>query len=80
MPKQPRIAIPLDLPDVEVLRTEITPRRALIIGVERTVPTATCQQCGRTIDTFSGYDRPIRLRHLPILGMVVCIEIRHRRG
>ena len=58
----------------------ITPRRAVIIGVERTVPTATCQQCGRTIDTFSGYDRPIRLRHLPILGMVVCIEIRHRRG
>ena len=79
MPKQPRIAIPLDLPDVEVLRTEITPRRALIIGVERTVPTATCHQCGRTIDTFSGYDRPIRVRHLPILGMVVFIEIRPKR-
>lgn len=79
MPKQPSIAIPLDLPDVTVLRTELSPRRELIIGVESTVPTATCHQCGRTIDTFYGYDRPIRLRHLPILGMVVFIEIRPKR-
>ena len=34
MPKQPSIAIPLDLPDVEVLRTEVTSRRELIIGAE----------------------------------------------
>jgi transposase len=79
MPKQPSIAIPLDLPDVTVLRTELTPRRELIIGVESTVATATCHQCGRTIDSFYGYDRPIRLRHLPILGMVVFIEIRPKR-
>jgi len=79
MSKPPGIAIPLDLPDVSVLRTEITPRRELIIGVESTVPTATCHQCGRTIDAFYGYDRPIRLRHLPILGMVVFIEIRPKR-
>jgi len=79
MPKQPSIAIPLDLPDVEVLHTELTPRRELIIGVESTVSTANCHQCGRTIDTFYGYDRPIRLRHLPILGMVVFIEIRPKR-
>lgn len=79
MPKQPSIAIPLDLPDVEVLRTEVTSRRELIIGVESTLPTAICHQCGRTIDTFYGYDRPIRLRHLPILGMVVFIEIRPKR-
>ena len=53
MPNQPSIAIPLDLPDVTVLRTELTPRRELILGVERTVPSATCHQCGRTIETFS---------------------------
>lgn len=79
MSKPPSIAIPLDLPDVTVLRTEITPRRELIIGVESMQPTATCHQCGRTIDSFYGYDRPIRLRHLPILGMVVFIEIRPKR-
>jgi transposase len=79
MPKLPSIAIPLDLPDVEVLRTEMTSRRELVIGVESTVPTTTCHRCGRSIDTFYGYDRPIRLRHLPILGMVVFIEIRPKR-
>lgn len=79
MPKPPSIAIPLDLPDVEVLRTEMTSRRELVIGVESTVPTTTCHRCGRSIDTFYGYDRPIRLRHLPILGMVVFIEIRPKR-
>lgn len=56
-----------------VLRTEVTPQRELIIGVERTLTTATCHRCGRTIDTFYGYDRPIRLRHLSILEMVVFI-------
>ena len=79
MPKRASIAIPLDLPDVEVLRTEVTAQRELIIGVESTLTTATCHRCGRTIDTFYGYDRPIRLRHLPILGMVVFIEIRPKR-
>lgn len=79
MPQPPTIAIPLDLPDVAVLRTEVTPQRQLIIGVESILPTAICHCCGRTIDTFYGYDRPIRLRHLPILGMVVFIEIRPKR-
>jgi len=79
MSKRPTLAIPLDLPAVEVLRTEVTPQRQLIIGVESTLTTTLCHRCGRTIDTFSGYDRPIRLRHLPILGMVVFIEIRPKR-
>lgn len=79
MGKPPTIAIPLDLPDVQVLRTEFTPQRELIIGVESTVPHTTCHQCGRTIDRFYGYDRPIRLRHLPILGTVVYIAIRPKR-
>jgi len=79
MPKRTSIAIPLDLPDIAVLRTEITPRRELVIGVESTLPSATCHRCGQTIDVFYGYDRPLRLRHLPILGMVVYIEIRPKR-
>jgi len=79
MPKPPTLAIPLDLPDVAVLRTEVTPQRQLIIEVESSLPTALCHCCGRTIDPFDGYDRPIRLRHLPILGMVVFIEIRPKR-
>jgi len=79
MPDQPTIPIPLDRPDVRVLRTELTPARELIIEVESTLATATCRRCGKTIDTFYGYDRPLRLRHLPSFGYVVYIQLRPKR-
>jgi transposase len=79
MPEQPTIQIPLDLPDVRVLRTELTPDRELIIEVESTLPSTTCRRCGKTIDTFYGYDRPIQLRHLPSFGLVVYIQLRPKR-
>jgi transposase len=79
MPEYPTIAIPLDLPDVRVLRTTVTTNREVIIAVESTLTTTTCRRCGQTIDVLYGEDRPIRLRHLPILGAVVYIEIRPKR-
>lgn len=79
MSEQPTIQIPLDLPDVRVLRTELTPDRELIIEVERTLTSTTCRRCGKIIDTFYGYDRPIQLRHLPSFGLVVYIRLRPKR-
>jgi transposase len=79
MGDQPTIAIPLDIPDVRVLRTELTTDQALIIEVESTLTTAMCRRCGRTITEFHGYDQPIQLRHLPSLGYVVYIRIRPKR-
>ena len=79
MPKPPTIAIPLDIPDVQVLQTSVTKERALLITVESTLTSTTCRRCGQTTDTFDSYDRPIRLRHLPILGSVVYIELRPKR-
>lgn len=79
MAKRPTIAIPLDLPDVEVLRTDVTSARELVIAVRSTLTQTTCRTCGRTITDSAGSDRPIRLRHLPILGMQVWIEIRPKR-
>ena len=79
MPKPPTIAIPLDIPDVQVLHTTMTKEQALLITVESTLTTTTCRRCGQTIDRFDSYDRPIRLRHLPILGSVVYIAIRPKR-
>jgi transposase len=79
MAKRPTIAIPLDLPDVEVLRTDVTSARELVIEVRSTLTSTTCRTCGRTITDSAGIDRPIRLRHLPILGMQVWIEIRPKR-
>lgn len=48
MPEQPTIAIPLDLPDVRVLRTELTKERELIIEVESTLTTALCRRCSNS--------------------------------
>lgn len=42
MPKQPMVSIPLDLPDVRVVQTELTKNHELIITVESTLETATC--------------------------------------
>lgn len=79
MPEQPTIAIPLDIPNVQVLRTELTAQQELLIEVESTLTTAICRRCGRTISEFHAYDQPIKLRHLPILGYVVYIRIRPKR-
>ena len=76
---QPTSEIPLDLPDVRVLSTQLTRERELLIEVESTLTTTTCRRCNKTISSFYGYDRPIRLRHLPSFGLVVYIELRPKR-
>src|SRR5512144_2993313 len=73
------IQLPLDLPEVEVLSTAFRPDGALLIKVESTRPGACCSRCGREIPHFHGYDRPIQLRHLPLLERRVYLEIRPKR-
>lgn len=73
------IALPLDLPDVRVLASRLLEDGTLLIEVESTLPTAQCYRCGREMDRFHGYDRPLRLRHLPVFGRTVWIEIRPKR-
>jgi transposase len=79
MAGQPTIAIPLDLPDVRVLRSELTKQQELIIELESTLTSAVCRRCGRTITEFYAFDQPLKLRHLPVLGYVVYIRIRPKR-
>lgn len=79
MAKQPMISLPLDLPDVEVRSTTVTKERTLLIEVESTLTTTTCRRCGQEISQFHGYDRPLTLHHLPVLGMPVFIRIRPKR-
>lgn len=79
MPKQPFISIPLDIPDVRVLQTELTKDGEFILTVESTLTSATCRRCGRTITERHGLDEPRLLRHLPILGRVVYLRIRPKR-
>jgi transposase len=79
MPKPPLISIPLDIPDVRVLQTELTKDGELILTVESTIAHTTCRRCGRTLTERHGLDEPRLLRHLPILGRVVYLRIRPKR-
>lgn len=73
------ITLPLDLPEVRVLASQVLEDATLLIQVESTRQTAPCHRCGREIDRFHGFDQPIRLRHLPVFGREVFIEIRPKR-
>lgn len=77
---QATIEIPLDIPDVEVLRTEIHPDGKLLIWVERQVESVRCGLCGREVRAMFGHGQEIQLRHLPVLGMETYICMRPRRG
>jgi transposase len=79
MAEHPTISIPLDIPDVRVLRTNLLSTQVLLIEVESTLTSTTCRRCGRTISDFHGFDQPIQLRHLPILGAAVSIRLRPKR-
>lgn len=44
MPHQPFISIPLDIPDLRVLQTELTAAGEFILTVESTITSTTCRQ------------------------------------
>lgn len=79
MPQQPFISIPLDIPDLRVLQTDITKAGEFILTVESTLESTSCRRCGRTITEPHGTDQPRLLRHLPILGRPVYLRIRPKR-
>jgi transposase len=77
--KKALISIPLDIPDVRVLETELTPAGDFVITVESTLDSTTCRKCGRGITEFHSFDRWITLRHLPILDRRVFVCLRPKR-
>lgn len=79
MPDQPFISIPLDIPHVRVLQTEITRADELILTVESTLTSTRCRRCGATLTEQHGTDRARLLRHLPILGRPVYLRICPKR-
>jgi transposase len=74
------ITIPLDIPKVEVLETEITAEKQLLIRVESTQETTACGICQQEIACTFGHGQEIRLRHLSVLGLETYIIIRPKRG
>ena len=74
------LRIPLDIPDVEILSTEITHDGCLIVRVESIVETTQCGICGQEIACRYGHGQERTLRHLAVLNMRTYIKIRPRRA
>ena len=75
----PTISIPLDIPDVRVLKIETNKAGDYIITAKSTLRSAKCHKCGREIHYLHGHDEEISLRYLPILGHKVYIRIHPKR-
>ena len=74
-----QVTVPLGIPDVRVLKTEINLRGELIITIESTKPGTTCHRCGRWIDKYHGHDDWVSVRHLPVFGRPTYLRYRPRR-
>jgi len=74
-----QITVPLDIPDIRVLQTQITRQGEFIITVESTLSSARCHRRGREIRQFHGLDDWVMVRHLPILGRPVYLRYRPKR-
>jgi transposase len=71
--------VPLDIPDVEIETVETDKKGNLIITVRSTVEGTNCHKCGKKITQSHGCDKPILLRHLPVLGRATYIRLRPQR-
>jgi transposase len=74
-----KLSIPLDIPDVDIIEVKQDKQGAYFITVESTLDYTQCHTCGRRITQYKGHDRPITLRHLPILGHAVYVRLRPKR-
>jgi transposase len=74
-----QVTIPLDIPDVKVLQTEINKRGEIIITVESTKEGVTCRKCGRLIQKSHGHDSWVTVRYLPVFGRATYLRYRPKR-
>lgn len=74
-----QVTVPLDIPDVRVVKTEINKVGELIITIESTKAGTSCRQCGQEIHKPHGYDEWTIIRHLPVFGRPSYLRYRPRR-
>lgn len=77
---KPSISIPLDIPNVDVIGTEITAEKELLIRVKSQEESTACGICKKQIRCTFGHGQEIRLRHLSILDLETYIVLRPKRG
>lgn len=69
----------LGLSDVKVIEIYLRDGTELIIKVVSTCEDTKCRKCGKDCKSH-GYDRPMELRHLPVLGYKTFIQLTPKRG
>lgn len=74
------LTIPFDIPDVEIISTEVSADGKLFIQVESQLETTACGICGEAIRCSEGHGQEIKLRHLPVLGMETYLLFRAKRA
>ena len=73
------VTVPLGIPEVRVLKTEINKQGELIITVESTKKGTKCRWCGNWITKSHGYDEWKQVRHLSVFGRPTYLRYRPRR-
>jgi transposase len=74
-----QVTVPLGIPDIRVLKTDINKQGELIITVESTKGGAPCHRCGHLAEVFHGHDSWVRVRHLPVFGRPTYLRYRPKR-
>ena len=68
------ISVPINLPDIEVINTDILDNGALIVKVKSTKVGTYCKHCGEYTTCYHSLNKKVRLNHLPSFGNSVYIE------
>lgn len=73
------VNVPLDIPDVRVLSTEVNAEQELVITVESTKASIPCQHCGQGLHKVHGREEWVTVRHLPVFGRATYVRYRPKR-
>jgi transposase len=73
------VRVPLGIPEVRVLKTEINKEGELIITIESTKKGTNCRWCGNWITKSHGYDKWVQVRHLSVFGRPTYLRYRPKR-
>jgi transposase len=67
--------ISLDIPDVEILSSEVNGDDEVILTIQSTIRGVHCHRCGKWIEKIHSHEDPILVRHLPVLDKVLYLKI-----
>lgn len=73
------VTIPLGIPNVRVLKSEVGERGEIIITIESTESGTTCRTCGKWITKLHGQEEWVTIRHLPVFGRPSYLRYRPKR-